>query len=262
MNPLKPKTAAPKSQPKTDESLERLHVRIAKSGICSRRTAEQLIAQGRVLVNGELVVEMGRKVCPEDEVMVDGEALSVAKTYTVLLNKPLGVLTTLSDPQNRPTIVRYLPNYGVQLKPVGRLDMDTEGLLLVTNDGELANRLAHPRYGIDKEYQATVAGVPTPEKLEKLASGVFIEGRKTNPAKVQMVFRDPKDRFAVLTLILHEGRNRQVRLMCEAVGHPVTALKRTRIGNLHLRGMRPGEAKLLGQKQVEELKRAVGMESA
>jgi 23S rRNA pseudouridine2605 synthase len=240
--------------------LERLHVRIARSGICSRRTAEKLIADGRVVVNGELVVEMGRKVGPDDRVEVDGETLDIAKTYTVLLNKPLGVVTTLFDPQGRPTVARYLPNYGVQLKPVGRLDMDTEGLLLVTNDGELANRLAHPRYGIDKEYQATVEGVPGPAELEKLERGVFIEGRKTNPAKVKLTYRDPRDRFAVLTLVLHEGRNRQVRLMCEAVGHPVTALKRIRIGHLVLRGMKPGEAKLLGQKEVNELKRAVGIE--
>jgi 23S rRNA pseudouridine2605 synthase len=235
-------------------------VRIARSGVCSRRTAEQLIAQGRVVVNGDLVTEMGRKVGPEDHIEVDGEPVKTAKTFTVLLNKPLGVVTTLRDPQGRPTVAKYLPNYGIQLKPVGRLDMDTEGLLLATNDGELANRLAHPRYGIDKEYQATVTGDPGPAEIEKLESGVFIEGRKTYPAKVYVTYRDPRGRFAVLNLILHEGRNKQVRLMCEAVGHPVTALKRTRIGHLMLRGMKPGEAKLLGQKDVAALKKAVGLE--
>jgi 23S rRNA pseudouridine2605 synthase len=240
--------------------MERLHVRIARSGICSRRTAEKLILDGRVVVNGQRVEEMGIKVSPEDRVEVDGQSLDVAKTYTVLLNKPRGVVTTLSDPQGRPTIVRFLPNYGVQLNPVGRLDMDTEGLLLVTNDGELANRLAHPRFGIEKEYQATVEGIPSPNEIDKLERGVFIEGRKTNPAKVQTIYRDPRDRYAVLSVVIHEGRYRQVRLMCDAVGHPVTALKRIRIGHLRVKGMRPGEARLLGQKEILDLKHSVGLE--
>lgn len=249
-----------RSQPKPESDQERLHVRIARSGLCSRRAAEKLIAQGRVAVNGEIVVGMGRKVVPEDEVLVDGERIEAAKSYTVLLNKPLGVVTTLSDPQGRPTIVQFLPKYGVQLKPVGRLDMDTEGLLLVTNDGDLANRLAHPRFGIEKEYQVTVEGVPDESALSKIASGVFIEGRKTHPAKVVALHRDRRGAFSVFSITIHEGRNRQVRLMFEAIGHPVTALKRTRIGHLRLKGMRPGEAKLLGQKEVAELKKAVGMD--
>ncbi|HWD37892.1 MAG TPA: pseudouridine synthase [Fimbriimonas sp.] len=238
---------------------ERLHVRIAKSGLCSRRTAELLIQEGRVTVNGDLVIEMGVKVGPGDRIEVDGDPIGVAKSYTVLLNKPLGVVTTLSDPQGRPTIVRYLPDYGVQLKPVGRLDMDTEGLLIVTNDGELANRLSHPRFGIEKEYQATVQGVPSQKALEQLRSGIFIEGRRTHPAKVRVAHQDERRGVTVLNITLHEGRNRQVRLMCEAVGHPVTALKRVRIGQFVLKGMRPGEARLLGKKDVDELRKSVGL---
>lgn len=129
---------------------ERLHVRIAHSGICSRRAAEQLIREGRVEVDGEIVREMGLKVGADARIKVDGAPIGIVKTYALVMNKPLGVVTTLSDPQRRPTIQRYLPDMGVQLKPVGRLDMDTEGLLICTNDGELAHRLAHPRYGIEK----------------------------------------------------------------------------------------------------------------
>jgi 23S rRNA pseudouridine2605 synthase len=244
----------------TNDGVERLHVRIAHSGICSRRAAEKLIQEGRVLVNGEFVTDLGVKVSPTDQVMVDGQVVGTAKAYTVLLNKPTGVVTTLSDPQGRPTIVRLLPKYGVQLKPVGRLDMDTEGLLLCTNDGELANRLAHPRYGIEKEYLATVAGIPDDKAIARLEKGVFVEGRKTAPAKVDVVHAEKKTETTVLRLTIHEGRKRQVRLMCELVGHPVKSLKRTRIGPLKLKGMHPGECRLLGKTEVNELRTLVGLE--
>lgn len=242
-----------------EEGLERLHVRIAHSGLCSRRAAEKLIIEGRVDVNGTAIVELGYKVAPEDVVRVDGIPLKTAKTYTLVINKPTGVVTTLSDPQGRPTIVRYLPDYGVQLKPVGRLDMDTEGLLLVTNDGELANRLAHPRYGVEKEYQAIVTGIPTEEALDRLRRGVFVEGRKTAPAWVEVIHAEPKSNTTGLRITIHEGRKRQVRLMCEAVGHPVQKLKRIRYGPLRLKGMRVGEARLLGKNEVDQLRELVGL---
>jgi 23S rRNA pseudouridine2605 synthase len=241
------------------EETQRLHVRISRSGLCSRRAAERLIVEGRVWVNGEPVAELGFKVGPGDEVSVDGETISAAKRYTLLLNKPTGVVTTLHDPQGRPTIVRYLPNYGVQLKPVGRLDMETEGLLIVTNDGELAHRLAHPRYGIEKEYQATVLGVPSDKALEELSKGVYIDGRKTHPAQVRLVHANPSKGVAVLNITIHEGRYRQVRLMCDSIGHPVQALKRLRLGPFTVKGMRPGEARLLGVKEVDGLRRLVGL---
>ena len=239
---------------------ERLHVRIARSGFASRRAAEKIIADGRVTVNGALVVEMGVKVSPDDEVAVDGVSLTVAKHYTVLLNKPKGVVTTLADPQGRPTIVRHLPDYGVPLKPVGRLDMDTEGILLCTNDGELHARLSHPRYGIEKEYHAIVEGVPDEAAIERLRKGVFIEGRKTAPAKVEVIH--PEARSTSLRITIHEGRYRQVRFMCEAVGHPVMSLKWTRYGPYSLKGMRPGEAILLGKKDVDALRKSVGLPPA
>jgi 23S rRNA pseudouridine2605 synthase len=250
---------AAKKDPET-EGLERLHVRIAHAGVCSRRAAEKLILEGRVTVNGEIVAEMGYKVAPEDEVCVDGQALKTVKQYTVLLNKPTGVVTTMSDPQGRPTIVRFLPDFGVPLKPVGRLDMDTEGLLLCTNDGELANRLAHPRYGVEKEYQAIVKGIPTEETLQRLRTGVFVEGRKTSPAKVEVIHAEPKTDTTGLRITIHEGRKRQIRLMADAIGHPVISLRRLRYGPLRVKGMRPGEARLLGKKEVDELRKLVGLD--
>jgi 23S rRNA pseudouridine2605 synthase len=242
------------------EPKERLHVRISRSGLCSRRAAERLIQEGRVTVNDDLVIELGRKVSDQDEVRVDGESVRVAKHYTLLLNKPLGVVTTMRDPQGRPTIVRYLPDYGVALKPVGRLDMDTEGLLLVTNDGDLAHRLAHPRFGVEKEYQAKVEGALDEKALKSLRGGVFVEGRKTHPADVRVAHVDPRGTFSVLQITIHEGRKRQVRMMCESVGHPVLALKRVRLGPFLLKGMRPGEARLLQKKEVEALRKSVGLD--
>jgi pseudouridine synthase len=260
--PRKPLAARKAVEPKipVPKDKERLHVRIAHSGMCSRRAAEALIRDGRVQVNGEVVRQMGVLVGVDDEVWVDGDPIKdEAKKYTVLLNKPKGVVTTLSDPQRRPTIVRFLPNYGVQLKPVGRLDMDTEGLLLVTNDGELAQRLAHPRFGIEKEYHAIVKGIPTEKALDDLRKGVFVEGAKTAPAEVQVIHAERKTDTTSLSIIIHEGRKRQVRLMCEFVGHPVLNLKRVRVGPLRLKNMRAGECKLLGKAEVDQLRRLVGL---
>lgn len=253
--PAKSSTAEKDERP----GAERLHVRIAHSGLTSRRAAEQMILDGRVQVNGEFVRELGVKVIPEDVVMVDGQMVGTPKVYTVMLNKPKGVVTTLHDPQRRPTIVQHLPDLGVQLKPIGRLDMDTEGLLLVTNDGELAHRLSHPSYGVEKEYLVIVQGIPSDATLEKLRKGVFIEGGRTSPAKVEIVHAEAKRDTTSLTFIIHEGRKRQVRLMCEAVGHTVISLKRVRYAFLHLKGLRAGEAKALGKKEVDELRRIVGL---
>ena len=234
-------------------------MRIAHSGLCSRRAAEQLILEGRVQVNSEFVRTLGAKVTAEDEVRVDGMAISTARIYTVVLNKPPGVVTTLLDPQRRPTIVPYLPDYGVQLKPVGRLDMDTEGLLLCSNDGDLAARLTHPRYGVEKEYMAIVEGIVEDRAVEALRKGVYIETGRTSPAQVQIIHAEPTTQTTSLKIVLHEGRKRQVRQMCEAVGYPVKSLKRVRIGPLILKGMRPGEARLLGKKEVDHLRNLVGL---
>jgi pseudouridine synthase len=218
-----------------------------------------MITDGRVTVNGAYVREVGVKVGPGDEVRVDGTLINEAKKYTLILNKPTGCVTTLFDPQRRPTIVKYLPDLGVQLKPVGRLDMDTEGLLLVTNDGELAQRLAHPRYGVEKEYQVIIRGIPTEDILVKLRAGVYIEGGRTKPCKVEVIHAEPKSDSTGLRMTLHEGRKRQIRLMCEAIGHPVISLKRLRIGPLYVKGLRGGECRMLGKAEVAQLRRLVGL---
>ncbi len=254
-----PRPPRPPAKPKAPREEERLHVRIARSGLCSRRAAEQLILEGRVTVNGELVSQMGVKVKDDDEVAVDGVIASVAKIYTLVLNKPTGVVTTLRDPQGRPTIVKFLPDVGVQLKPVGRLDMDTEGVLICTNDGELANRLAHPRYGVEKEYQAVVEGIPEEKSIEKLRKGIWIEGGKTSAAIVDVIHSEAKRNTTGFRLIIHEGRKRQVRLMMDAIGHPVISLKRVRYAMLRVKGMRSGEARMLGKHEVDELRRIVGL---
>ncbi len=242
-----------------DDGRERLHKRIAASGLCSRRAAEELISGGRVTVNGQVVVEMGVKVGPTDKVAVDGTALRSAKLDYVVMNKPRGVVTTMRDPQGRPTVASLLPDLPATLKPVGRLDQDTEGLLVFTNDGELANRLIHPRYGVEKEYLASVKGVIDERALEQLRSGVFIEGRKTRPAQVSVRSRDESSNTSKLCIVLHEGRKRQIRLMCEMVGHPVRELRRVRFGPLSLRKMPVGACRRLGVQEVAELKRLVGL---
>jgi 23S rRNA pseudouridine2605 synthase len=237
---------------------ERLHKRIAASGICSRRAAEELIKDGRVAVNGDTVTQMGVVVDDDDLVTVDGEEIGRPPQYVVVMHKPPGYVTTLSDPQGRPTVKRLLPDFGVQLKPVGRLDMNSEGLLLFTNDGELANRLTHPRWGVDKEYEVTVKGLPTPEALERMRKGIYIEGGKTAPATVELLSK-PERQAATskLKFIIHEGKKRQIRLMCEAVGCPVVRLVRVRIAFLKIKGMPPGQCRLLGRQDIERLEKLV-----
>jgi 23S rRNA pseudouridine2605 synthase len=212
---------------------------------------EELIADGRVTVNGE-VAELGRRVDPaNDAVEVDGVRISVAEGLVhYLLNKPSGIVTTASDPQGRPTVVGLVPP-APRVYPVGRLDVDTEGLLLLTNNGDLAHRLAHPSFGVEKEYVAAVEGRPTPATLRRLREGVDLDDGRTAPAKVAIL--EP----GVLRITIHEGRNRQVRRMCEAVGHPVTRLVRTRIGPLADRRLAPGEWRELTTEELRRLEKAV-----
>ena len=215
---------------------ERLQKVLAAVGFGSRRTCEALIADGRVTVNGE-VAQLGRRVDPDtDLVEVDGAPIGVKPGLVYyLLNKPAGVVTTSKDTHGRPTVVDLVPAEP-RVFSVGRLDADTEGLLILTNDGELANRIAHPSHGVEKEYLAEVAGgqVP-PGAIRRLRDGIELDDGITAPAKVS------QPQPGVLRITIHEGRNRQVRRMCEAVGHPVTRLVRTRIGPLADRSLRPGE---------------------
>lgn len=237
----------------------RLHKYIASSGITSRRKAEEMILEGRVTVDGELITELGTKVNEGQVVAVDGNVIAAAEKVTVILNKPKGYITTTSDERGRPIVTQLLPPSLRHLKPVGRLDKDTTGLILLTSDGDFALRLTHPRYGIEKEYKVTVSGVPDEKDLRRLASGVTIEGKRTAPAEITLVYADPNGRHAVLNLVIHEGRKRQVRLMTEAVGHPTLELERVRIGHLKIKGMRPGEVRRLGMVDLNRLRTAVGL---
>ena len=230
---------------------ERLQKVLARVGIGSRRVCEDLIAEGRVLVDGETAV-LGRRVDPETALIeVDGAPGGVRPDLVhYVLNKPAGVVTTADDPQGRPTVVGLVPNEP-RVFPVGRLDVDTAGLLLLTNDGELAHRLTHPSYGVEKEYVAEVEGLPTRAVLRRLREGVELDDGPPAPARATLV--DP----SVVRLTIHEGRNRQVRRMCEAVGHSVVRLVRTRIGPLADRSLAPGAWRELTGDEVRSLQRAV-----
>ena len=231
---------------------ERLQKVLAATGWGSRRVCEELIAAGRVTVNGE-VAELGRRVDPDrDRVEVDGAPVGVRPGLVhYLLNKPAGVVTTAKDTHGRPTVVQLVPAEP-RVFPVGRLDADTEGLLLLTNDGDLANRIAHPRHGVDKEYLAEVAGGRVaPGALRRLREGVELDDGVTAPAQVSQ----PSP--GVLRITIHEGRNRQVRRMCEAVGHPVLRLVRTRIGPIVDRTLAPGAWRELTPAERRALAEAV-----
>jgi pseudouridine synthase len=232
----------------------RLQKFLAMAGIASRRACEMLILDGRVQVNGKVVKELGTKVDPDvDEVRVDGEICRIKmKPVYIIMNKPKGVLTTVKDPFGRPTIIDLLAGVKERVFPVGRLDKDTEGLLIITNDGELSYKLTHPKHQVDKTYIAKVLGIPDEKDIKRLRKGIFLEDGKTAPAKVRILKKGKN--FAVLEIIIHEGRKRQVRRMCESIGHPVLTLKRTRIGNLTLRGLAPGGWRYMTEEEVNYLK--------
>jgi 23S rRNA pseudouridine2605 synthase len=242
--------------------MERLQKVLAHAGVASRRHCEELIVEGRVQVNGKVVKELGVKVDPAiDRIMVDGRRIRLEEHVYILLYKPTGVITSLHDPQGRRVVTDLLKGVKERVYPVGRLDYDTSGLLLLTNDGELANRLAHPSHEIDKVYRAWVKGVPAPEKVRKLAAGIMLEDGMTAPGQAKLIKTAPKGNKSLLELIIHEGRNRQVRRMCEAIGHPVLTLERVRLGFLSLEGLRPGEYRPLTSAEVERLKSAVTIDS-
>jgi 23S rRNA pseudouridine2605 synthase len=233
----------------------RLQKVLSQAGVASRRAAEKLIADGRVTVNGKTILTMGVKVDPgKDEIRVDGRRIKgVSQPRYLLLYKPAGYVTTRSDPQRRRTVLDLLTGVREYVYPVGRLDYDTEGLLLLTNDGELAARLTHPRHGVARTYEARVAGMPDREAIERLRNGIPLDGHRTLPADVVLLNQGRRDRDGVLRLTIREGRNRQVRRMCEAVGHPVQHLKRTRFGTLADRRLKPGEWRELAPREVEAL---------
>ena len=223
--------------------MERLNKFLAGAGIASRRQADRLITAGRVQVNGAVVREMGRQIDPAaDRVAVDGRPVARAPEFEYLiLHKPPGYLTTVSDPFNRPTVMELIPHTMTRVYPVGRLDLDTSGLLFFTNDGELALALTHPRHLIEKEYRAKVAGIPAEAALESLRRGIRLEDGPTAPAKIAI--ERVENGNAMVRIILREGRNRQVKRMLQAVGHPVVALQRLRMGPLLLGELGPGQCR-------------------
>ena len=233
----------------------RLAKYLAGAGVASRRAAEQIVRAGRVSVGTETVLDPARDIQASDAVSVDGRPVRAeAQRAVYAVNKPAGVVSTATDPQGRPTIVSLVPA-GTRLYPVGRLDIDTTGLILLTNDGELANRLTHPRFEVDKTYRAVVRDPPVRQAaVDALQRGVQLEDGLTAPATVRRLSRE------TLELTIHEGRKRQVKRMCEAVGHPVVSLTRVSFGPLALADLAPGEHRRLSRAEVLSLRRAGGLE--
>lgn len=231
----------------------RLQKYMADCGVASRRQSETMISQGRVAVNGVTVRELGTKVEPDiDTVSVDGKPISVQTEYLFyMFNKPAGYLTTTNDPQGRPTIFDCCPELRGRVLPVGRLDMDTEGLLILTNHGELAYRLTHPKYNIKKTYIATVSGVITPKALQALSEGVMLDSGKTAPAQARFLKKQGKN--STLELIIHEGKKRQVRRMLDAVGFPCLKLRRVAIDQIRLTHVDLGQVRPLTETELGRL---------
>jgi pseudouridine synthase len=227
----------------------RLNAWLARAGVASRRASDELIKAGRITVNGERG-QLNTIVTADDDVRLDGRPLAKQSLAYVLLHKPAGVITTARDPQGRPTVVS-LVKHPARIVPVGRLDGETTGVLLLTNDGELAHRLAHPKYEVEKVYVAELDSRASDATIAKLAAGVLLDDGPTAPAQVRRLGRTK------LELTIHEGRNRQVRRMCEAVGHPVVRLVRSRIGTLTDRVLEPGQWRAVQPIEVRELERAV-----
>ena len=231
--------------------LERLQKVLAKAGVASRRRAEELIRQGKVRVDGRIVTEMGTKVDPETQ-KIECEGVTLAsqeeKVY-ILLNKPSGYLSTVDDPQGRPIVTDLLKNIEERVYPVGRLDLDTEGALLLTNDGEMAQKILHPSHEVNKTYVAKVKGVPGRKNLDALSKGIQLEGRKTWPASIKVLKTESQS--TLIQIVIHEGRKRQVRKMFAAIGHPVLTLKRTAYGQLKLGGLGPGKYRFLTPRDIK-----------
>ena len=231
---------------------ERLQKFLSASGVCSRRKAEELILSGRVSVNGQIVAVLGAKVSGGDKVAVDNKPVSAVKHVYIMLHKPEGYITSARDQFDRPTVMDLVKQYNTRLYPVGRLDFDTSGLLIMTNDGELTQALTHPSRQAEKVYIARVKGVPTEDELKRFRAGLSIEDYVTAPADIRVV-KSFGDNVSV-KITIHEGRNRQVRKMCEAIGRPVVFLKRVATGRLYLGDLPRGASRELTEAEVNYLK--------
>ncbi|MFD1738610.1 pseudouridine synthase [Bacillus salitolerans] len=234
--------------------MERLQKVIAQAGVASRRKAEELITNGHVSVNGKVMKELGTKVSTNDKIEVNGVPIEREQPVYYMLYKPTGVISSVSDDKGRKVVTDFFPHVDKRIFPVGRLDYDTSGLLLLTNDGEFANLLMHPKYEVDKVYIAKLKGIPTREQLKSLDKGIKLEDGMTAPAKTKFISSDRKKNTAIVQILIHEGRNRQVRRMFEAIGCPVMKLKRERYGFLTLIGLNPGEKRELTPHEVKQLR--------
>ena len=232
--------------------MERLQKVIAQSGYCSRRKAEELIKNSKVKVNGKIITELGTKVNSSDQIFIDNKLLSQEEKLYFLLNKPRGVISSSNDEKNRKTVVDIIET-DKRIYPIGRLDYDTTGILLLTNDGDFANEMMHPSNEIDKVYIAKVNGILKGKEINQLKYGVVVDGKKTSPAKVKLRKIDKKKNTCIVELIIHEGRNHQVKKMIEAVGFEVLKLKREKFGFLTLKGLNSGEYRSLSKKEVSKL---------
>ena len=232
----------------------RLQKFLAECGVASRRKCEEIILAGKVKVNGVLITELGTKINPEaDIVEVDGKVISSEKKVYILLNKPVGYVTTMSDEKERPTVMELLEGVKEKVVPVGRLDMFTSGLLLLSNDGDFVYKVTQPKHETTKTYIVKTRGVPRESDLEKLRVGVKIEDYTTSPAEVNLLLKDNTNNIARIWIRIHEGRNRQVRKMCEAIGLSVIALKREGVGNLTCEGVERGKWRYLTDEEVAEI---------
>ena len=231
----------------------RINKYIAHAGVASRRKAEELIKQGLVTLNGQVVTELATTVKSGDRVEVEGQPIYNEEKVYYLLNKPRGVISSVRDDKGRQTVVDLLPKVKERIYPVGRLDWDTSGLLILTNDGDFTDKMLHPRHEIDKVYVARVKGLASKDNLRPLTKGIVIDGKKTQPARYRIVKTDREKNRSVVELTIHEGRNHQVKKMFEAVGLMVDTLSRTRFGTLDLSGLNPGEARRLNKKEISQL---------
>jgi len=232
--------------------MERLQKVIANAGICSRRKAEELILAGKVIVNGEVVTELGTKVTEKDEIIVDGKVVETEEKEYYLLNKPRGVVTTTSDDKGRKTVIDLI-NTNKRIYPIGRLDYDTTGVLLLTNDGEFANLMMHPKSEIDKVYLAKVEGIATGIEVKTLEKGIEVDGIKLSSSRVKVKKVDKEKKESFVEITIHEGKNHQVKKMLEAVGLPVIKLTRERVAFLTVDKLKSGEYRKLNNKEVHQL---------
>lgn len=241
----------------TDLELPRLQKALAAAGVASRRSCEAMIADGRVSVNGHIVRELGTRVNPlKDEILIDGEKIATAappRPIYIMLNKPVGYVSTVSDPNAPKTVLELVSQIDERVYPVGRLDADSAGLLLLTNDGDFANRLTHPRFHVPKIYRVRVRGFVPRETAIRLSAGIELPDGKTAPAELKFIEWHEPTQSSIIEITLYEGRNRQVRRMMESVGHPVRELTRIAFGNLRLKGLLPGTWRKLRPDEVEEL---------